>query len=116
MRYLFLLFFAISYFALQAAPRYNIKGNIINKTTREPIEYASVVLLDTNLATMADSVGHFIFDNVFPVSYHVKSSSVVLNDAISHEFIFTSLYVTITIEHENSSTEFKSVTVTASAI
>ena len=80
-----LKFFALSAcltFALCAGAKGTIKGNVVNKTTGEPMDYVNIQLIDAKsgkplaIGTSTDEEGNFILPNVADGSYLVKVSNI----------------------------------------
>ena len=62
-----LLAFQINAFAQQYG---TIQGKVIDKTTRQPIPYANIVLVGTNYGTATDQKGEFKLKNI-PIGRYI---------------------------------------------
>ncbi|WP_243349611.1 TonB-dependent receptor [Parabacteroides sp. FAFU027] len=90
-----------------------IKGNIIDKKTREPIPYTNVIIWNTTTGAQSDSLGNFILLKVKPGTYRLQVSSIGYNPYISSEFMVSSKDKFVTIELEENSKQLGEVTVKA---
>jgi CarboxypepD_reg-like domain/TonB dependent receptor/TonB-dependent Receptor Plug Domain len=64
-----------------------IKGKVIEQITKQPIVGANIVIENTTIGTVTDSVGNFSLNNIAEGNYTIKISSVgyqqkVMNDII----------------------------------
>ena len=50
----------------------NIHGFLRDADTGEPLMYANVVLLGTNVGTASDNSGHYVLTNIAPGNYTIK--------------------------------------------
>ncbi len=62
--------------AVRAAGTGEIRGEVLDATTREPIPAANVVLEGTNRGAAADLDGDFVVANLEPGTYHVTASAL----------------------------------------
>ena len=53
-----------------------LKGVVLNRTTREPIPSANIVLEGENRGAAADLEGHFEIPHLSPGTYHVRASAI----------------------------------------
>lgn len=69
-----LLFISLSIFA--QLPRQTIRGTVIDLSSNAPLPYVNIVLLNTNLGTITDSVGNFTLKNVSVGRYDIQVSMI----------------------------------------
>lgn len=97
-----------------AQTKHLIKGNIIDKNKREPLPYATVLIYGTGMGAITDSVGNFRIENVPPGIYRLQISTLGYKTLITPEYILSTKDLNINAEMEESATELKEVSVTAS--
>jgi outer membrane receptor protein involved in Fe transport len=97
----------------------SISGTVIDKITKRPIEFASVLLVrlpdSTTTGTVTDKKGKFIIDKVDTGTYLLKCSFIGFGDIQTTPFIIgtnTPNYTLRTIELVNDSKSLTDVTVT----
>lgn len=90
-----------------------IRGNIIDKKTREPIPYTNVIIWNTTTGAQTDSIGNFTISKIKPGTYRLQVSSIGYTPYISPEFLLASKDKFITIELEENSKQLNEVTVKA---
>ncbi len=56
-----LLFFSLFFSLVSMAQSFKIKGNVIDKETKEPIEFATIAIVGSTQATKTDELGNFEF-------------------------------------------------------
>lgn len=108
MLYLFMVFSAA------AQPVHQIKGEIIDKTTREPLEFVNVSVTGLDRATVTDDKGMFVFDNIPPGIYTIKATALGHKPIVTPEYIISTRDIAVSIEMENSPTELSTLIVSAS--
>lgn len=113
-RILSLLFIVCLCMSAMAQQKHLLKGNIINKTTREPVPFANVSLYGTNQAVMSDSVGNFVIRNVSPSIYRIQVSAIGYKTLLTPEYILSTKDLLVNLEIEENVTQLKEVNVTAS--
>lgn len=109
-----ILFLLVCFFlAVKAQPKHAIKGNIVDKKGRVPIEYVNVLVQGTNMGAMTDSLGNFTIKNVLPGIYKLRASAVGYKNVITPEYILSTKDLHIEVEMEENQTELSGITVTA---
>ena len=53
-----------------------ISGRVFNPINNEPIPFANILVLDTELGTVSDENGNYILENIAPGLYNVRASFV----------------------------------------
>ncbi len=66
-----------------------IEGRIFNKTSNEPIPFANLIIYGTNIGSVSDLDGKFIFTGIKPGYIRIVASSVGFEQYISEEFLVT---------------------------
>jgi len=94
-----------------------ISGNIVDKTTGEPLAGANVMLLNTSSGTAADADGHFFIINIPPGLYDIQVSMIGYTP-VKMENVRVSVNSTtdLIFELEKTILEGETVVVTASAV
>ncbi len=92
---------------------YSIKGNVIDKKTREPLPYINVIIWNTTNGTTTDSLGYFTISKLKPGTYRIQASSVSYNSYLSPEFLLSSKDKFITVELEENTKLLNEVQVKA---
>ncbi|MDD2960453.1 MAG: TonB-dependent receptor [Muribaculaceae bacterium] len=106
--------FIFSMVANAANPAHSVSGVVIDKTTRNPVEYAAIVALGLSKSAVTDSLGRFTIENLVPGAYSLKVSLSGMKDAFPPEFYISTRDITLNIEMEPSVNELSTITVTAS--
>lgn len=101
-------------FSSAAQPVHQIKGEIIDKTTREPLEFVNVSVTGLDRATVTDDKGMFVFDNIPPGIYTLKAIALGHKPIVTPEYIISTRDIAVSIEMENSPTELSTLIVSAS--
>ena len=113
--FLFTFYFLIICISfLSAQPIHQIKGSVIDRIHRKPLEYIRVMLSGTSKGNVTDSLGRFTIDNVSPGIYRLEASGIGYKTALTPEYILSTKDLNISIEMEENLTELAGVTVTAS--
>ena len=100
--------------AAVAQPRHKIKGTVIDKASRQPLEFINVLILGLGRGAVTDAEGHFNIQEVPPGIYRLQASAVGYKTVLTPEYIVSTKDLTIQIETEENLTELEGVTVTAS--
>ena len=100
--------------SVTAQPTHQIKGVVIDKSTRQPLEFINVLIIGTDRGSVTDSVGHFIIDDIPPGIYRLQASAIGYKTTITSEYILSTKNLNVDIEMEENSTELQGVTITAS--
>ncbi|MFK2666115.1 TonB-dependent receptor domain-containing protein [Bacteroides fragilis] len=99
---------------VSAQPTHRIKGTVIDKTSRQPLEFINVLVLGLGRGGVTDAEGHFNIGEVPPGIYRLQASAVGYKTILTPEYIVSTKDLTIQIETEENLTELEGVTVTAS--
>ena len=113
-RFLFILFCFCLLATITAQPVHQIKGTVIDKTSRKPLEFINVLIIGTGMGGVTDSIGHFIIEEVPPGIYRLQASAVGYKTTLTSEYILSTRNLNIDIEIEENPTELEGVTITAS--
>jgi len=115
MRQIFILLFLIIFipFGLQAEEKrgYSIRGEVIDKITREPLPAVVVAIEGTKYITTTDLSGKFIFPDVPGGMYMLKADMLGYKSCLSYEFMLTVNGVEITLELEEDNFRLNEITV-----
>lgn len=113
-RSVFLLFFLYLLITATAQPLHEIRGTVIDKASRKPLEFINVVIAGSGMGSVTDSVGHFTIQAVPPGIYRLQASAVGYKTTLTSEYILSTKNLNIDIEMEENPTELEGVTITAS--
>ena len=109
-----LLFSNILFSLLQAQPVHQIKGTVIEKNSRQPLEFINVMILGLNKGGVTNVEGHFTIEQVPPGIYRLQATAIGYKSVTTPEYILSTKDLNISIEMEENLTELAGVTVTAS--
>ena len=109
-----LLFSNILFSLLQAQPVHQIKGTVIEKNSRQPLEFINVMVLGLNKGGVTNAEGHFTIEQVPPGIYRLQATAIGYKSVTTPEYILSTKDLNISIEMEENLTELAGVTVTAS--
>lgn len=112
---LYLIILLCSLTTAFAQPARQLKGTVIDKASRKPLEFINVLVLGLGKGGVTDAEGHFTVEEVPPGIYRLQASAVGYKTVVTPEYIVSNkdLYVA-DIEMEENLTELEGVTVTAS--
>ena len=99
---------------VSAQPTHRIKGTVIDKASRQPLEFINVLVLGLGRGGVTDAEGHFNIGEVPPGIYRLQASAVGYKTILTPDYIVSTKDLTIQIETEENLTELEGVTVTAS--
>lgn len=99
---------------VSAQPTHRIKGTVIDKASRQPLEFINVLVLGLGRGGVTDAEGHFNIGEVPPGIYSLQASAAGYKTILTPEYIVSTKDLTIQIETEENLTELEGVTVTAS--
>lgn len=99
---------------VSAQPTHRIKGTVIDKASRQPLEFINVLVLGLGRGGVTDAEGHFNIGEVPPGIYRLQASAVGYKTILTPEYIVSTKDLTIQIETEENLTELEGVTVTTS--
>ena len=96
------------------AAEYQIKGVVIDKSTRQPLEFVNVLVVGLGIGTSTDANGNFLITQVPPGIYRLQASFLGYKTELTPEYRVNHVtpYVQIELEEENAS--LNEVVVTAS--
>ena len=97
-----------------AQPVRQIKGTVIDKNSRQPLEFINVLVLETGKGSTTDAQGHFVLADVPPGIYRLQASAVGYKTVVTPQYILSTKNLNVDIEMEENLTELEGVTVTAS--
>lgn len=108
----FILFFC---FVLKVfAVEYQIKGTVIDKSTRQPLEFVNVLVVGLGIGASTDSNGNFTITQVPPGIYRLQASFLGYKTALTSEYRVNHVTPYVQIELEEENTSLNEVVVTAS--
>lgn len=112
----FIYTFSILLFIVLAvgAQNYQIKGTVINKTTRDSLEFVNVLVVGLNIGASTDINGNFTINQVPPGIYQLRASALGYKTVFTEEYRVNHITPHVNIEMEEESTAIAEVTVTAS--
>ena len=96
------------------AAEYQIKGVVIDKSTRQPLEFVNVLVVGLGIGASTDANGNFLITQVPPGIYRLQASFLGYKTELPPEYRVNHVtpYVQIELEEENAS--LNEVIVTAS--
>ena len=109
-----LLFSNLLLSLLQAQPVHQIRGTVIEKNSRQPLEFINVMVLGLNEGGVTNAEGHFTIEQVPPGIYRLQATAIGYKSVTTPEYIVSTKDLNISIEMEENLTELAGVTVTAS--
>ena len=109
-----LLFCNITISFLLAQPVHQVKGTVIDKSSRQPLEFINVMIVGLNKGGVTNAEGKFSIGQVPPGIYRLQASAIGYKTVTSPEYILSTRDLHIQIEMEENQTELEGVTVTAS--
>ena len=109
-----LLFCNITIYFLLAQPVHQVKGTVIDKSSRQPLEFINVMIVGLNKGGVTNAEGKFSIGQVPPGIYRLQASAIGYKTVTTPEYILSTRDLHIQIEMEENQTELEGVTVTAS--
>ena len=109
-----LLFCNITISFLLAQPVHQVKGTVIDKSSRQPLEFINVMIVGLNKGGVTNAEGKFSIGQVPPGIYRLQASAIGYKTVTTPEYILSTRDLHIQIEMEENQTELEGVTVTAS--
>lgn len=108
----FILFlcFVLKVFAVE----YQIKGTVIDKSTRQPLEFVNVLVVGLGIGASTDSNGNFTITQVPPGIYRLQASFLGYKTPLTPEYRVNHVTPYVQIELEEENTSLNEVVVTAS--
>lgn len=102
------------YFSLLAQNKGVINGTIVDKVSKQRIQYVTVFLEGTNLGAQSNQNGDFQIKNIPPGVYNLRVSAVGYKPFIKTDVVVNNVKPTeVNIEIEETNIELKGVTVKA---
>lgn len=111
---LLLLFCNITISFLLAQPVHQVKGTVIDKSSRQPLEFINVMIVGLNKGGVTNAEGKFSIGQVPPGIYRLQASAIGYKTVTTPEYMLSTRDLHIQIEMEENQTELEGVTVTAS--
>ena len=108
------LFCNITISFLLAQPVHQVKGTVIDKSSRQPLEFINVMIVGLNKGGVTNAEGKFSIGQVPPGIYRLQASAIGYKTVTTPEYILSTRDLHIQIEMEENQTELEGVTVTAS--
>ena len=99
---------------LWAQPVHQAKGTVIDKSSRQPLEFINVMIVGLNKGGVTDAEGKFSIEQVPPGIYRLQASAIGYKTVTTPEYILSTRDLHIQIEMEENQTELEGVTITAS--
>lgn len=115
--YSLLLFLCLSplYVFAQQIDNGTIEGRVYNKVNNEPIPFANLIIWGTNIGSVSDLDGNFIFTGIKPGYVRIVASSVGFEQTVSPEFLVTNAKISsIEISMEETTEVIEEIVVKAS--
>ena len=109
-----LLFCNITISFLLAQPVHQVKGTVIDKSSRQPLEFINVMIVGLNKGGVTNAEGKFSIGQVPPGIYRLQASAIGYKTVTTPEYILSTRDLHIQIEMEENQTELEGLTVTAS--
>ena len=109
-----LLFCNITISFLLAQPVHQVKATVIDKSSRQPLEFINVMIVGLNKGGVTNAEGKFSIGQVPPGIYRLQASAIGYKTVTTPEYILSTRDLHIQIEMEENQTELEGVTVTAS--
>lgn len=109
-----LLLCHITIFFLWAQPVHQVKGTVIDKSSRQPLEFINVMIVGLNKGGVTNAEGKFSIEQVPPGIYRLQASAIGYKTVTTPEYILSTRDLHIQIEMEENQTELEGVTITAS--
>ena len=99
---------------LWAQPVHQVKGTVIDKSSRQPLEFINVMIVGLNKGGVTDAEGKFSIEQVPPGINRLQASAIGYKTVTTPEYILSTRDLHIQIEMEENQTELEGVTITAS--
>lgn len=112
--YISILLAALGCMIFAQSPRYRIEGTVIDRDTREPLEFVNVLVMGVGVGAATDADGHFIIGEVPPGIYSLQASMLGYKTIVTAEYRVNHRTPHIWIEMEKEGAQLSEVTVTAS--
>lgn len=109
------LFVSINSASAEDQKLYSIRGAVIDKVTREPIEFATVSIWKGSLFAITDSTGAFVIRNVNPGAYRIQVDLLGYSRYISEQIMVSAMESYIRVELEEDRMVLEAATVKPTA-
>ncbi|MCE1197675.1 MAG: TonB-dependent receptor, partial [Marinilabiliales bacterium] len=88
-KYIWIIALFMQGIALAQSPSATIRGRAFNVKNNEPVEFATIVLLNSTTGTNSDAEGKFQLSNLTPGFYQVKVTAIGFKPYVSETFRIT---------------------------
>lgn len=95
-------------------PVHVVKGTVIDKNSRQPLEFINVMIVGLGRGAVTDAEGQFAIEQVPPGIYRLQATAVGYRTVVTPEYILSTRDLNVPIEMEESQNELDGVTVTVS--
>lgn len=112
----FLIMLSCVMTVLIAQPQHSLKGIVIDKHSRQPLEFINVQVMGLSKGAVTDANGQFAITSVPPGIYRLQASAIGYQTNLTPEYILSGKDLYVSIEIEENLTELEGVTVTSSPI
>lgn len=114
-KFIFVFLLGIFSYTLVAAQSGIIKGKVSNLINNEPVMFANILLLDTDIGTTTDLDGNFEINNLEPGLYNLRASYIGYNEVTIYEIqVSNAIPAIVNINLDESIAELEEVVVKAS--
>lgn len=96
------------------AAEYQIKGVVIDKSTRQPLEFVNVLVVGLGIGASTDANGNFLITQVPPGIYRLQASFLGYKTELTPEYRVNHVTPYVQIELEEEKASLNEVIVTAS--
>lgn len=93
---------------------YQMKGTVIDRSTRQPLEFVNVLVVGLGTGASTDAEGNFTISKLPPGIYRLQASALGYKTVLTSEYRVNHITPHIQIEMEEESAALAEVTVTAS--
>ena len=97
-----LLFCNITISFLLAQPVHQVKGTVIDKSSRQPLEFINVMIVGLNKGGVTNAEGKFSIGQVPPGIYRLQASAIGYKTVTTPEYILSTRDLHIQIEMEEN--------------
>ncbi len=111
---LFISFILVSATIIVAQPAHSLKGKVVDRSNRQPIEFANILLVGFGKGAITDQNGQFTIDDVVPGIYRLRVSAIGFKTVVTPDYIISTKNINVEVELEESTSELAEVTVVAS--
>jgi len=109
-----LLFCNITISFLLAQPVHQVKGTVIDKSSRQPLEFINVMIVGLNKGGVTNAEGKFSIGQVPPGIYRLQASAIGYKTVTTPEYILSTRDLHIQIEMEEIRADREAAPATAS--